>query len=140
MASVDIQKSFLSSPRFAVVGASKDESKFGTKVLQWYLARDKAVTPIHPKENELQGVPTVRAVADLPLPAETSISVITPPKITLGVLEQAKAASTPALWLQPGTVDDTVIAYIKENALEDKVIYGGPCILVSGDGILKSLL
>jgi len=140
MATADIQKLFLSSPRYAVVGASTDESKWGTKVLKWYLARDKTVTPIHPKEDTLQGVPTVRAVADLSSPAETSISVITPPKITLGVLEQAKAAATPALWLQPGTVDDTVIAYIKENGLEDKVIYGGPCILVEGDGILKSLL
>ena len=62
------------------------------------------------------------------------------PQITLGLLEQAKAASTPALWLQPGTFDDAVVAYIKDNGLEDKVIYGGPCILVEGDGILKSLL
>jgi hypothetical protein len=28
----EIQKLFLSSPRYAVVGASKDQSKFGTKV------------------------------------------------------------------------------------------------------------
>ncbi|OBZ71056.1 hypothetical protein A0H81_09325 [Grifola frondosa] len=135
-----VQKLFLSSPRFAVVGASKDQSKFGTKVLKWYLARDKTVTPIHPKESELEGVSTVRSVADLTSPSETSISIITPPKITLGVLEQAKALSVPALWLQPGAEDDAVISYIKDNGLEDKVIYGGPCILVDGDGILKSLL
>lgn len=29
---VELQKYFLSLPRYAVVGASKDESKFGTKV------------------------------------------------------------------------------------------------------------
>jgi predicted CoA-binding protein len=28
----EIQKLFLSSPRYAVVGASKDQSKYGTKV------------------------------------------------------------------------------------------------------------
>ena len=32
--SVEIKKVFLSSPRFAVVGASKDQTKYGTKVLR----------------------------------------------------------------------------------------------------------
>ncbi|KAI0246455.1 hypothetical protein BJV78DRAFT_1135124 [Lactifluus subvellereus] len=44
----EIQKLFLSSPRYAVVGASRDQSKYGTKVLQWYLARNFSVTPVHP--------------------------------------------------------------------------------------------
>jgi hypothetical protein len=57
-----IQKTFLSSPFFAVVGASKDQNKFGTKVgsfqssflelrisqvLKWYKDRTLNVTPIH---------------------------------------------------------------------------------------------
>ena len=42
------QTLFITSARFAVVGASKDENKFGTKVLRWYLERNKPVTPIHP--------------------------------------------------------------------------------------------
>lgn len=61
-------------------------------------------------------------------------------QVTLGILEQAKALNIPALWLQPGAEDAAVVSYIKENGLEDKVIYGGPCILVEGDGILRSLL
>ena len=63
-----------------------------------------------------------------------------PLQVTLGILEQAKALSIPALWLQPGAEDDAVIKFVKENDMSDKVIYGGPCILVEGDGILKSLL
>ena len=61
-------------------------------------------------------------------------------QVTLGILEQAKALSIPALWLQPGAEDDTVVKYIQDNGLGDKVIYGGPCILVEGDAIAKSLL
>ena len=61
--------------------------------------------------------------------------------MTLGLLQQAKKLNIPALWLQPGAEDDTVKSYIHANALEDKVLYGGPCILVEGDGIRqKSLL
>ncbi|KAI0743979.1 NAD-P-binding protein [Daedaleopsis nitida] len=135
-----VQKTFLSSPHYAVVGASKDQTKFGTKVLKWYQVRNKDVTPIHPKEDELEGLKTIRSINDLSAPSETSISIITPAKITLVILEQAKALNVPALWLQPGAEDEAVVSYIKENGLEDKVIYGGPCILVEGDGILKSLL
>ena len=61
-------------------------------------------------------------------------------QITLGILEKAKELNVPAMWLQPGAEDDAVVSYIKENGLEDKVIYGGPCILVEGDGIIRSLL
>lgn len=48
--------------------------------------------------------------------------------------------NVPSLWLQPGAEDDTVKSFIRANGLEDKVIYGGPCILVEGDGVRKSLL
>ena len=58
----------------------------------------------------------------------------------MGILEQAKTLNIPALWLQPGAEDEAMVAYIKDNGMADKVIYGGPCILVEGDGIMRSLL
>ncbi|KIL67832.1 hypothetical protein M378DRAFT_981252 [Amanita muscaria Koide BX008] len=134
------QKVFLSSPYFAVVGASKDQRKWGTKVLKWYQDRQYKVTPVHPKETELEGIPTVASIADLAHPKETSISIITPPKLTLSVLELAKHLSIPVLWLQPGAEDAAVIEYIKKEGLSNRVIYGGPCILVEGDGIKQSML
>lgn len=60
-------------------------------------------------------------------------------KVTLDLLKQAKELGIPALWLQPGAEDEKVIEFAKEN-LSDKVILGGPCILVQGDGIIRSLL
>ncbi|KAH9083342.1 NAD(P)-binding protein [Lactarius deliciosus] len=136
----EIQKYFLSSSRYAVVGASKDQSKFGTKVLRWYLARNLSVIPVHPKESELEGVATVSSLTDLPAPAETSVSIITNAKVTLDLLQQALKLNIPALWLQPGAEDDDVKNFILVNGLEDKVLYGGPCILVEGEGVRRSLL
>ena len=60
-------------------------------------------------------------------------------QVTLGILQSAKELNVPALWLQPGAEDDAVRDYIKEAGLEDRVILGGSCILVEGDGILRSL-
>ncbi|TFK44301.1 CoA-binding protein [Crucibulum laeve] len=134
-----IEKAFMAAPYFAVVGASKDQTKFGTRVLNWYRVRSLNVTPIHPKEAELEGIATLNNISLLAAPKETAISIITPPKVTLSILQQAKDLSVPSLWLQPGAEDAAVVEYVKEN-LADRVIYGGPCILVEGDSILRSNL
>ncbi|KAJ7760992.1 NAD-P-binding protein [Mycena metata] len=134
-----IQKLFLSSPYFAVIGASKDQSKYGTKVLNWYKTRNLAVQPIHPKETHLEGIETIPTVAELRAPSETSISIITPPKVTLSILQAALPLGVPAVWIQPGAADDSVVEWLKENGMEGRVIHGGPCILVEGDGIRSML-
>ncbi|KAF9452781.1 NAD(P)-binding protein [Macrolepiota fuliginosa MF-IS2] len=133
------QKKFLSSPNFAVVGASKDPTKFGTKILKWYQERKLKITPVHPKESELEGVTTVKSLKELVSPSETSVSIVTPAKVTLSVLKEAKELGVPTLWIQPGAEDAAVVEFIKDNDLEERVIYGGPCLLVEGDRI-KSLL
>ncbi|KZT29083.1 NAD-P-binding protein [Neolentinus lepideus HHB14362 ss-1] len=140
ISAAEVKKRFLSQPQFAVVGASKDRTKWGTKILKWYIDRNKQVTPIHPREAELEGVPTAKSLSNLASPQETAVSIITAPPITIQLLKEAKSLSIPALWLQPGTFDDTVISFILENGMEDKAIYGGACILVEGDGIIKSML
>jgi len=60
--------------------------------------------------------------------------------VTLGILKEAKELDIPALWLQPGAEDETVTAFIIENKLEDRIVYGGPCLLLEGEGIQRSLL
>lgn len=62
------------------------------------------------------------------------------PSITLNILKEAKCIGIPALWLQPGTDDDAVRSYIVNEGLTDKVLFGGPCVLVEGEGIIRSLL
>ncbi|KAG8699417.1 hypothetical protein FRC08_005324 [Ceratobasidium sp. 394] len=133
------QTTFFSSPKFAVVGASKDQSKYGTKILKWYLAREILVTPVHPKESELEGVNAVKSLKELESPKETSVSIITNPKVSLAILKEGKELGVPAFWLQPGAEDDEVHKYVEEEKLQGRVVLGGPCVLVSGDGIRSRL-
>ncbi|KAG6900713.1 hypothetical protein C0993_003739 [Termitomyces sp. T159_Od127] len=134
-----IGKAFMKSPTFAVVGASKDQSKVGNEILRWYQARDTHVIPVHPKERELEGLKTITDISQLSSPSTTALSIITPPQITLSVLKKAKELNVPFYWIQPGAEDEVVLEYIKENGLIDRAIYGGPCILVLGDGIRSHL-
>ncbi|KZO95657.1 NAD-P-binding protein [Calocera viscosa TUFC12733] len=134
-----LQKEFFNAEAFAVVGASTDKSKFGNKVFVWYLDHKKPVTPIHPKEASIEGVDTLKSLSGLPNPATTSISVVTPAKVTLAVLKEAKELGIHAVWIQPGASDEACAEYIKAEGLEDKVIYGGPCILRDGESVLAAI-
>ncbi|KAG2074012.1 NAD(P)-binding protein [Suillus decipiens] len=137
---VQKQKHFLSFPYYAVVGASTDQSKFGTKVLQWYIQRNKPVIPVHPSNDELEGITTIRSLTDLPNPTETPVSIITPAKITIDLLKQVKELSIPAAWCQPGATDTACVQYIKDNGMSDRVLFEGECILRDGDGVLQAML
>lgn len=69
-------------------------------------------------------------------PTQTSLSIITPPKVTLQVLKDAKELGIQHIWIQPGGEDKDVINFVKDNQLNN-VILGGPCILVKGPSLLQ---
>ncbi|CAN0100033.1 unnamed protein product [Scytosiphon promiscuus] len=121
-------RNFLAADRFAVVGASTNRSKFGNKVLRCYLWREKAVVPVNPREEEIEGQNCVKSLADLPEPREVSVSVVTPPAVTLGVVEEAGRLGVKRLWLQPGSENDEVLSKAEELGLD--IIHGEPCVLV----------
>ncbi|KAM4060359.1 coA binding domain-containing protein [Hirsutella rhossiliensis] len=117
MATEATARKFFASPLFAVVGASSNPAKFGHKV------------------------PNLSA---LPNPRQTSVSIITPPGATLGVLEEAKKLGIPAVWMQPGTFDEAVLEFALAEGAFESVVYGdggrgseGWCVLVDGEKALK---
>lgn len=83
---------------------------------------------------------TVKSINELTNPTETSISIITPPKVTLQVLKDAKKISIQHVWIQPGGEDKVVYDFVKENSDSIHVVLGGPCILVDGPSLLKASL
>jgi len=59
------------------------------------------VTPVHPKESSVEEIDTVASITDLPDISKTSLSVITPPKVTLGILKSAlNDLNVAGIWLQ----------------------------------------
>jgi hypothetical protein len=82
-------------------------------------------------------------VSSLPNPTSTSVSIITPPKVTLKVLQEAAEAGVPAVWMQPGSYDAEGWKFAKEKI--GTVVAGdggrggeGWCVLVDGEGALRS--
>ncbi|BAE59924.1 CoA binding domain-containing protein [Aspergillus flavus] len=140
-------KRFFSSPRFAVAGASTDSNKFGYKILAWYHQHSLPVTPLNPRAPQIElpsrAYDTVASPSALPTPSQTSLSVVTPPKVTLKLLQEAHSVGIPAVWLQPGTFDDAVLDFAHNHF--SAVIAGdggagseGWCVLVDGEEGLEA--
>lgn len=140
---------FFATPKFAVVGASQDRSKFGYRILAWYHTHSLPVTPINPGRASIdlpsQSYSTVKSVSDLPTPSETALSFLTPPAVTQKVLQEAKKAGVTSIWLQPGSFDDASFEWAKQNF--ENAIGGfeggtrggeGWCVLVDGDAALRA--
>jgi len=118
---------FLAGSVYAVAGVSSNRAKYGNKVLRCYLQNGRRAHPLHPSEREVEGVACFARLADLPEPVH-GLSIITPPPVTLRLLDEAVAAGVRRLWLQPGAESPHVLERARELGLE--LIAGGPCLLV----------
>lgn len=70
------------------------------------------MTPINPTNATIKVAakeyPAVKSVSELSNPSGTAVSIITPPKVTINVLKDAKEKGVQSIWLQPGTFNDEV--------------------------------
>lgn len=120
-------RAFLAAGPFAVVGASSNREKYGNKVLRCYQQHGLEVFPINPRAMEIEGLKAYPSLESLPKKVR-GLSIITPPKITESVVQDAIHAGVKHLWMQPGAESPEAIALARAAGLE--VIAGGPCLLV----------
>ncbi|PKN12875.1 MAG: CoA-binding protein [Deltaproteobacteria bacterium HGW-Deltaproteobacteria-4] len=118
---------FLSSPAFAVAGASTKREKYGNMVVRCYQQQGKEVIPLHPLEKEIEGLACVTSVKDLP-PTVKSLSMITPPQVTEKIVAAAIAHGIENIWMQPGAESAAAVELCREQGVN--VIADGSCILV----------
>ena len=120
-------ESFLESGPYAVVGASRNRSKYGNKVLRAYLQHELLVYPVNPYADEverLRAYPNLHALPEM----VRAVSIITPPDVTGDVIDEAVELGIEHAWLQPGAESEHAIAAAEEAGIN--VIAGGPCLLV----------
>lgn len=118
---------FLEAGPYAVVGASKDRSKYGNKVLRCYLQHNLKAYPINPGASQIEGRRAYPDLAALPEPV-ARISVITPPEVTEQIVVEAGNAGVEFIWMQPGAESEAAVDQAERAGIG--VISGGPCLLV----------
>lgn len=125
---MDAIQQFLAQKRFAVVGASADRVKYGNKVFRCYQQHGLNVVPVNPKDALVEGRRAFSMLSKVPTKID-AVSIITPPKVTESVVEEAGKLGIQHVWMQPGAESDAAIA--KAKAFGMNVIAGGPCLLVA---------
>ena len=118
---------FLTGRVFAVVGASRNREKYGNKVLRCYLQNGRKAYPVNPGEQEIEGQPCFPDLASLP-EAVHGISIITPPAVTVRIVQEAADAGIKHIWMQPGAESEAAIKLGEDLGLS--VIGDGSCLLV----------
>jgi predicted CoA-binding protein len=104
-------------PTVAIVGASKDRSKYGNKSIRAHLKVGYRVFPVHPKEREIEGLPVYADLASIPEPVER-VSMYVPPKVGITLLEQIVALKPKEFFLNPGAESPALVARARELGLE----------------------
>ena len=118
---------FLKASTFAVAGASRDRSKYGSKVFRALVASGRTVYPLNPTASEVESASAYASIAVLPAVPE-SLSIVTPPHVTREVIQQAIAAGVKNIWMQPGAEDSKGSQAARDAGLN--VIDDGSCVLV----------
>lgn len=94
--------------RIAVVGASNDPEKYGNIIVRYLAAKGYTVLPVNPRQSEIAGLPAFPNLTAVPGPIHI-VNLVTHPEVTKKVLEEASRLGLPAVWLQDGSYDETVL-------------------------------
>ena len=105
-----------SGRRVAIVGASRERRKFGNRAVRAYRAEGWVVFPVNPHAAEVEGLPAVSSIREIPAPIDR-VSVYLPPEKVLPLLDQIAAHEVRELYLNPGSESSEVIDRARELGL-----------------------
>jgi len=117
---------FLSLKSFAVVGASRERSKYGNIVYRELRSRGFRVFAVNPLAHEIEKDPCYPTLGDLPEKVDGAVIVV-PPEEAERAVRAAIATGIRAVWMQPGAESEEAIRACVENGLS--TIHNA-CVLV----------
>ncbi len=95
--------------KIAIVGASRNRTKFGNKAVRAFMEKGYRVFPVHPSETEVEGQPVYRSVLEIPERVALA-SFYIPSLIGLKVIEEvAQKEGMRIVYLNPGSESEELI-------------------------------
>ncbi|MBI1861294.1 MAG: CoA-binding protein [Deltaproteobacteria bacterium] len=93
----------------AIIGASRDRSKFGNKAVRVFIEKGYTVYPVNPKEIEIEGLKVYRSILEVPETHLDMVSLYLPPPLGLQAVEDISQKKVGELWLNPGSASDELV-------------------------------
>lgn len=116
---------FLSSPRIAVAGVSRDNKKFGYIVYRDLIKKGYNVVPVNPNLSEIDGDKCYSSLEDIPGSLTTLFTVVKPEQTE--VLLNNLRSDIKTIWMQPGSESPAAISKCEDKGLD---LITGECILM----------
>lgn len=93
----------------AVVGASTDRAKFGSKAVRAYLAQGWEVYAVNPNAASVEGLPAYARLEDIPARLDR-VTLYLPPTVGVGVLPSVAAVAPAEFFVNPGAESEELLA------------------------------
>jgi predicted CoA-binding protein len=101
---------------WAVIGANNNPDKFGNIIYRKLKSEGYTVYPVNPLSDDVDGDRCYPNLASLP-EKPAVLDMVVSPKRGKAFIEEAAELGIKNIWLQPGTFDQELLAYIKEKQL-----------------------
>jgi predicted CoA-binding protein len=111
---------------FAVVGASRDNQKYGHQVYKDLRNAGYRVYPVNPNADKILGDKCYPNLESLPETPQV-VDLVIPPKATNQVVKVCKKLGIKKVWMQPGSESEIALNFCKENNIQ---VVHGVCIMV----------
>lgn len=107
----------MAQPTVAIIGASSERRKYGNKSLRAHQQAGYQVFPVHPHEEQIEGLQAYASVSDIP-DALDRVSMYVPPHVGITLLEEIAAKGCREFWLNPGSESPELVAKARRLGLE----------------------
>lgn len=104
-------------PTVAVIGVSRDRSKYGNRAVRAYKNQGFRVLPIHPREKEIEGLPAYPSVLDVPEPIDRATFYVRP-EVGISVIEEVARKGILEVYLNPGSDSEELLAKARSLGIE----------------------
>jgi len=117
MTDSDLIAEFLALPRYAVVGVSADETKYGYKIWRNLQKKGYTVYPINPNYDKIEGETCYESLAKVADEVDV-VDIVVPPEVTLQIVRQCAELGLKRVWMQPGAESEEAIRFCHENDIK----------------------
>ena len=104
----------------AVVGASRDQRKFGNKAVRGFRHAGYTVVPINLHDTEIEGLQVYRSVLDVPFDIDMATLYVRP-VVAEQIVEEIAKKQIRVLWLNPGADGPRVVQRARDLGLEPTI-------------------
>ncbi len=101
----------------AVVGASRDRSKYGNISTRAHQQQGYQVFPVNPHAQQIEGLTAYESLAAIPIDSLDRVTVYLPPDQTIDLLDEIEQLDVDEVWLNPGSTDADVRARAAELSI-----------------------